>query len=85
VVFLLMAQEGRAMRTAMKAPARGWRVAVVAAVVALVVGAGGLALASIPGPGGVFYGCYSKTNGGLRLIDPSKGQKCTSGEGGGVV
>ena len=53
----------------------------VAAAVAVVLGAGGVALASIPDAGGVFHGCYSKTTGGLRLIDPSKGQKCSRSEG----
>ena len=53
----------------------------VPAVVAVMVAAGGVALAAIPGPGGVLSGCYSKKTGGLRLIDPSKGQKCAAGEG----
>jgi hypothetical protein len=58
---------------------RRWLAAPVA--VAAAVAAGGVALASIPGPRGVSDGCYNKTTGGLRLIDPAKGQKCKVGEG----
>ena len=61
--------------------ARRWRWLLVPAAVAVGVAASGVALASIPGPGGVFHGCYAKSGGGLRLIDPDKGQKCASTEG----
>lgn len=40
----------------------------------------GIAVASIPSASGVFHGCYSKKTGALRLIDPSKQQKCHAGE-----
>src|SRR5215472_5338676 len=57
------------------------RVTAAAAVVAAAVLASGVALASIPDAGtGVFHGCYSKRTGALRLIDPSKGQKCATSE-----
>ena len=60
---------------------RGWRwPAVSIAVTVTAVTAGGVALASIPDANGVFHGCYATTSGALRLIDPSKGQRCESGE-----
>jgi len=40
--------------------------------------AGGVAWAAIPGSGGTIQGCYGKIGGILRVIDPSKGQKCLS-------
>lgn len=54
----------------------------VGLVVGLVIGvvAGGVAYATIPGSSGVISGCYKKTGGELRVIDPSKGQTCTSKE-----
>jgi hypothetical protein len=50
------------------------------ALVAVVLGlaAGGIAYASIPGPGGVINGCYLKSGGALRVIDSAA--KCKSGE-----
>jgi hypothetical protein len=43
--------------------------------------AGGIAWATIPDPGaGLIHGCYRKTTGALRVIDPSKGQRCASSE-----
>jgi hypothetical protein len=51
-------------------------------ILAVFAGAGGVALANIPDAGSaVFHGCVS-TSGTLRLIDPSKGAKCTSKEHG---
>jgi hypothetical protein len=47
-------------------------------VLALVLGT--VALAAIPGPGGVFTGCYDKTNGKLRVIDAQASKKCDRGE-----
>ena len=60
-----------------------WRRPVIAAtVVGLIVGTvtgGALAFAAIPdATTQQFSGCVSKTTGFLRVIDPSKGQKCTS-------
>jgi hypothetical protein len=46
--------------------------AMVVALIALLVALGGVAFASIPGPGGVVKGCYSKSNGSLRVIDSKK-------------
>src|SRR3954447_14325433 len=43
--------------------------AAVGAVVAPAL-AGGIALAAIPGAGGVIDGCYQKNQGQLRVIDP---------------
>src|ERR1700687_2606573 len=48
---------------------------------ALLVG-GTLAWASIPDSSGVINGCYAKSNGALRVIDTSRGQKCTTKETG---
>jgi hypothetical protein len=40
-----------------------------------------VAYATIPdSSSGVIHGCYTKTTGALRVIDPSKGQSCASGE-----
>jgi hypothetical protein len=47
-------------------------------VLALVFGT--VALAAIPGAGGVISGCYTKTNGALRVIDTAAGQTCTNKE-----
>ena len=67
---------GRATR----ARARGWRLAVGAIVGVGALGAAGIAVASIPGQGGVINGCYNTTNGGLRVIDSSAGDACKTGE-----
>jgi hypothetical protein len=40
---------------------------------ALVLGASGFAMASIPGRGGVIHACYQKHDGRLRVIDRAKG------------
>ena len=58
----------------------GWRWLIVPAAAAAAVAASGVALAGIPDSSGVFHGCYSKKTGGLRLIDPSKRQKCGTGD-----
>ena len=47
--------------------------ALAVAFIALLVAVGGAAFASIPGPSGVVKGCYSKSNGSLRVIDSKKG------------
>src|SRR2546421_11434418 len=49
---------------------KGRRVVVSVAVVAAVA-AGGVAYAAIPNSSGVFTGCVLKSNGQVRLIDPS--------------
>jgi hypothetical protein len=60
---------------------RGATKLVVAAGVAAVVSLGAIAFAAIPDAGtGVFHGCYDKTSGALRLIDPSLGQSCGANE-----
>ena len=46
--------------------------AMVVASLALLVALGGVAFASIPGPGGTVKGCYSKSTGALRVIDSKK-------------
>ena len=48
---------------------RRWRVALGVVVGVGTLGAAGIAVASIPGQGGVFNGCYANNNGGLRVID----------------
>src|SRR4051794_40273896 len=52
--------------------------AVAALCLALVFGT--VALAAIPGAGGVITGCFTKTNGALRVIDTAAGQTCTTKE-----
>jgi type VI secretion system secreted protein Hcp len=54
------------------------RVSVVLVAVALAVAAG-VAYATIPGTDGVIHGCYNKA-GVLRVIDPTAGGACASGE-----
>jgi hypothetical protein len=54
------------------------RVAAVGAVgVVVVFGAG--AVASVPSPDGTIHGCYAKTGGSTRIIDPAS-QRCTASE-----
>jgi hypothetical protein len=55
------------------------RAKVVAMVGALVAVAGAIGYAAIPDPNGVIHGCYSKTAGTLRVIDPSS-SSCKSSE-----
>jgi hypothetical protein len=57
---------------------RGARVLLVAT--ALLAGAAGIALATIPGTGGTISGCYEKKTGILRVIDAEAGKKCLSFE-----
>jgi hypothetical protein len=52
---------------------------VIGAAVVSSLGVAGVSYAavnSIPSHSGVFTGCYNKTSGALRLIDPSRGQHC---------
>jgi hypothetical protein len=37
-----------------------------------------IAFASVPTPGGIFYGCYANSGGALRLIDKALGQQCNT-------
>lgn len=53
------------------------RLAAVASAAA-VIGAAGVAYASIPGGNGVINGCYTNKGGIVRVIDPAAGQKCTA-------
>jgi hypothetical protein len=46
--------------------------AMAVALIALLVALGGVAVASIPGPGRVIKACYSKSTGTLRAIDSKK-------------
>jgi hypothetical protein len=48
------------------------------AVAALVVAAGGIAVAAIPDSSGVIHGCYGKGNGQLRVVESASG--CKNGE-----
>src|SRR6185503_18676131 len=48
------------------------------AVGTAVVAAGSFAFAAVPSPGGVINGCYNRSNGQMRVIDPP--QQCTSAE-----
>ncbi|MDQ1708711.1 MAG: hypothetical protein QOG49_96, partial [Frankiaceae bacterium] len=48
--------------------------------VTAVVAGGGVALASIPSPTGAFSACVAKADGRVRIVDPSKGGKCTAAE-----
>jgi Collagen triple helix repeat (20 copies) len=53
-------------------------VGIVAGFAVLIVG-GGVALATIPSSSGVVNGCYNKTSGALRVIDPAAAN-CSNGE-----
>ena len=53
---------------------------VAVGVLAATALAGGIAWASIPDANGVIQGCYTKVGGVLRVIDTTKGQKCTDAE-----
>lgn len=57
--------------------ARSKIIVLVLSIGTLAVGAG-MALAQIPGPGGVINGCYTKSTGGIRIIDSAA--SCKSGE-----
>jgi hypothetical protein len=52
----------------------------LAAVVATLGLAGGVAWASIPDAAGVIHGCYQKNNGQLRVIDSAQTQACAPAE-----
>ena len=58
------------------------RVALLCATAAAIgFAGGGVALANIPDAGtGVFHACANTSTGALRLVDPSKSQKCTKSE-----
>lgn len=49
------------------------------AVLGVVIVSGATASASIPSSSGTIYGCYAKTNGATRIIDPAR-QKCSGME-----
>jgi hypothetical protein len=49
-------------------------------IVLVVVLLGGVAIANIPDSDGIIHGCYKKSGGALRVIDPSAGQSCTARE-----
>jgi hypothetical protein len=57
---------------------RGMRMLLTAT--ALLAGAAGVALATIPGSNGVINGCYEKRTGLLRVIDTEAGKTCTQYE-----
>src|SRR5262245_16350518 len=56
-----------------------WLIAGGLAVITVAAGTG-IGLASIPSSTGVFHGCYVKSSGALRLVDPSAHQHCKRGE-----
>jgi hypothetical protein len=49
----------------------------IVALAALVLAAGGFAVAAIPSPDGTIHGCYKKDGGALRVV---KGVQCHDGE-----
>jgi hypothetical protein len=53
--------------------------ALVISILALVIAVGGVASATIPGANGTIHSCHN-AHGALRVIDPSAGGKCQSGE-----
>jgi hypothetical protein len=57
---------------------RGARMLLLAT--AMLAGAAGIALATIPGATGVINGCYEKRTGLLRVIDAEAGKTCTQWE-----
>jgi hypothetical protein len=48
--------------------------------VAVILIAGGLAVAKIPDANGTISACYAKKTGAVRIIDREKGQRCHTGE-----
>ena len=42
--------------------------------------AGGVTYAAIPDSNGVVHGCFARSNGAVRVIDPAAGQRCTRQE-----
>ncbi|MEA2972482.1 MAG: hypothetical protein QOG82_940 [Actinomycetota bacterium] len=59
---------------------RGWRLALGVVVGVGTLGAAGVAVASIPGQGGVINACYADNNGALRLVDSDAGGTCKNKE-----
>jgi Collagen triple helix repeat (20 copies) len=57
---------------------RSHLLAAAAGALAATALAGGVAWATIPGSNGTIQGCYLKVAGILRVIDPAKGQSCSS-------
>jgi len=57
---------------------RGVRVLLIAG--AILAGAAGIALATIPGSTGVINGCFDKRKGDLRVIDTEAGKTCATSE-----
>src|ERR1700690_1291776 len=55
-------------------------IAATAGALAATALAGGVAWAAIPGSDGTIQGCYGKVGGLLRVIDPSKGERCLGAE-----
>jgi hypothetical protein len=53
---------------------------IVASAVAVAIGGGAIAYASIPDSKGVIHGCYTVKGGALRVIDTAKGQTCATGQ-----
>jgi hypothetical protein len=53
---------------------------VVAGTIAVLAVAAGVAYAAIPDSGGVIHGCYNRSNGQLRVIDPGAGESCKTPE-----
>jgi hypothetical protein len=53
--------------------------ALVISIAALVIAVGGVASATIPGAHGTIHACHG-AHGALRVVDPSAGGKCQSGE-----
>src|SRR3954452_22837794 len=52
--------------------------AMVVSIVALVLAAGGFAVAAMPSPDGTIHGCYKKDGGALRVVKGAGG--CKTGE-----
>ena len=57
----------------MRSPLQGGRLLIGLAAAGAALAVGGVASATIPGAGGNYTACLSKTSGVLRLIDPSRG------------
>ena len=51
---------------------------IIVSLIAAVALGTGVAVASIPGNGNIFYGCYATNGGALRLIDKALGQHCNT-------
>src|ERR1019366_8298159 len=54
--------------------------ALIVAIAALVVALGGVAYGTIPDSAGVIHGCYLKSRGTLRVLDPSAGHRGSRNE-----